>query len=66
MTAQQLLDLAERADQAADFFAQTNPSWPRTMAGAAHTARLMAQRQARGERARELRAAVAQIKSLVG
>jgi hypothetical protein len=66
VTAEQLVHLAELADQAADFFSDTNPTWARTMAHAAHTARLMAERQARGERVRELRASLARIKALVG
>jgi hypothetical protein len=65
MTAAQLLHLAQLADEAAHFYRPTNPAWARTMAAAAQTARLMAERQARGERAQELRAALAAVKAAV-
>jgi hypothetical protein len=63
MTAAQLHRLAELNEEAAQW--TTNPAWARTFRAAAHMARLVAERQAKAERVRELRASLQAIKAAI-
>jgi uncharacterized membrane protein len=63
MTAEQLQHLAELADDAARYYRRTHPAWARTMAVAAHIARLAAAHEQEAERLVRIGAALKGIKA---
>jgi hypothetical protein len=63
MTAKELEQLAELANQAARYYRPSHPAWSRTMAVAAHNARLMAAHEARAEEAQRIQAELDGIKA---
>jgi uncharacterized membrane protein len=63
MTAQQLQHLAELAGDAARYYRRTRPAWARTMAVAAHIARLAAAHEQQTEKVVRISAALKDIKA---